>query len=283
MVPSALGEALRLVGQGAAVLPCWPDSKVPVWSRGVHSATRDPEVLEHHFRRRPRDNVAIATGKGGVGLDLDRHHPGADGVASFAALCARAGAERPRTWTDATPHDGLHLLFAAPPGLDVGGLVHRLGNGIDVLGRGRIMVMPPSVVGARRYRRVVDMAPVTLPGWLAALMTTKRERPPAVASTERRASPHERRWAQAALRGEVARVAGAREGEGRWGGRNGTLNTAAYLLGQLVGSGLLDAEEVTTKLTAAALACGLDESEIADTIPSGLRAGFSNPRRMRSR
>jgi hypothetical protein len=82
-------------------------------------------------------------------------------------------------------------------------------------------------------------------------------------------------YAHSALERECARVAAARVGT-----RNDTLNRAAYNLGTLVGSGLLDRSEVEVELTRAAGAAGLEQREIASTARSGLTAGIARPRRL---
>jgi len=80
-------------------------------------------------------------------------------------------------------------------------------------------------------------------------------------------------YAAAALRGEVAAVAGTPEG-----GRNVRLNEAAIKLGSLVGAGLLDQGTVSVELTQAARTAGLPDGEIARTLRSGLTAGIAQPR-----
>lgn len=87
------------------------------------------------------------------------------------------------------------------------------------------------------------------------------------------AGKHNRPYALAALQNEHDKMAYAAEGT-----RNTTLNTAAFSLGQLARLGLLSEDEVVEALSAAALACGLDEAETSRTIASGFRAGFQSPR-----
>lgn len=84
---------------------------------------------------------------------------------------------------------------------------------------------------------------------------------------------HARHYALAALQSEQDRVANAAEGT-----RNTTLNAASFSLGQLVGGELLSHDEVEEVLSAAALACGLDEDEITRTVASGIQAGLQTPR-----
>jgi predicted P-loop ATPase len=64
------------------------------------------------------------------------------------------------------------------------------------------------------------------------------------------------------------------------GERNNTLNCAAFSLGQLVGSGLLDRTRVEQTLRAAAsgLAAEDGEQSVEATIRSGLEAGIAQPR-----
>lgn len=80
-------------------------------------------------------------------------------------------------------------------------------------------------------------------------------------------------YARAALRGEVTRVRDARNG-----GRNASLNRAAYSLGQLVGADELDPDDVRGELAEAASSAGLPHDEIARTLESGLAAGQRVPR-----
>jgi hypothetical protein len=80
-------------------------------------------------------------------------------------------------------------------------------------------------------------------------------------------------WARAALRGEIDEVRHAVEGT-----RNVTLNRAAFRLGQLTTSGILDEASVAEVLLVAALDAGLDEQEAIATIRSGMNAGHARPR-----
>ena len=80
-------------------------------------------------------------------------------------------------------------------------------------------------------------------------------------------------WAQKALDQELNALRLAGEG-----GRNAQLNRSSFALGQIIGSGLLNTDEVEAELTRAAGAVGLDEKETSATIKSGLDAGTKKPR-----
>src|SRR5262249_10734407 len=76
---------------------------------------------------------------------------------------------------------------------------------------------------------------------------------------------------------EAARVAGAPRGQ-----RNHTLNRAAFSLGQLVATGVLQEAEVRLRLREAASTCGLMRDDggasVVATLNSGLSAGMRQPR-----
>jgi hypothetical protein len=71
--------------------------------------------------------------------------------------------------------------------------------------------------------------------------------------------------------------------EARPGARNWTLNRAAYYLGQLVASGMLERGVVEAELTDAAFGTGLSEREILATLQSGIEAGLLRPRMFHGR
>ena len=82
--------------------------------------------------------------------------------------------------------------------------------------------------------------------------------------------PH---WAQSVFEGVLASLVQAQNGN-----RNRKLNWAAYMLGQLVGSGYLGEDRVAQELSTIASTLGLDEGERLRTINSGIAAGKKSPR-----
>lgn len=81
------------------------------------------------------------------------------------------------------------------------------------------------------------------------------------------------RYAQSALVKELEILRNTPLGE-----RNNQLNTSAFNLGTLIGSGLLARADVESSLSAVAKSIGLSEGEIQTTIKSGLEAGIAKPR-----
>jgi hypothetical protein len=122
-------DAAAGAGRGLAVFPLPAGSKAarPGWHR---QCTADLELLARTWP----DEANIGVGcraSGVVGLDLDRHDGGPDGIAVFGALCRLYGQPWPDTLTVATPHTGLHLYFRAPPGTAAASAISRW-PGIDV-------------------------------------------------------------------------------------------------------------------------------------------------------
>ena len=74
-------------------------------------------------------------------------------------------------------------------------------------------------------------------------------------------------------------VAARDTGDPRWPSTCcSSTNRAAFSLGQLVATGLLDHEQVASELERVAADIGLGQREIQRTVASGLAAGLSQPR-----
>jgi hypothetical protein len=281
-VTTLLPAALEYVSRGWAVLPCHTPTiggcscghcgctsagKHPRTRNGVHDATTDRATVAEWWRCWPRANIAVATGEtsGIVVADIDSRHGGADAWRTLTA--GRSRIEAPVVLTGA----GWHVWFAHS-GRPVPNSAGRLGAGIDIRGDGGYVIAPPSLhPSGRRYRwqRPPGAQLPVLPQWLEEAC-----RPSVVEQGE----PIALRlgldaWARAALRGELDHVRHAAQGT-----RNVTLNRAAFRLGQLTTSGILDEASVTDGLLAAALNVGLDEHEAIATIRSGMNAGQAHPR-----
>jgi hypothetical protein len=241
-------------------------ARIRNWPR---RASTDASVITGWWRRWPGANVAVATG---TILVLD-----VDGPEGAQALRDLQSAHDPLPVTRrAITARGAHLYLCADTHL-ISCSAAQLGPGLDVRARGGYVIAPPSrhATGHRyRWANTHPLAP--LPPWLAKLLTstetTKSARVALPAAVTGSGGDRAARYLQAALDGELAQVAGARET------RNNTLNRSAFRLGQLVGAGLGDAAQITDALLAAALTAGLGEREARATIASGLTAGRAHPR-----
>jgi hypothetical protein len=192
-----------------------------------------------------------------------------DGLTAWLALGARHGPPVD-TRVVSTGGGGEHWYFTTEPGCAIGNSAGRLAPGIDVRGRGGYVVAPPSVVAGSSYDVVTARPPASAPEWLIGLLVE----PVTPTAPGRRSHAPASSYARAALEGELGRLAVAEPGE-----RNDTLVRAAYRLGQLVGSGQLDATYVSAQLLVVAQRIGLSRVEAQRTIASGLAAGAANPRR----
>lgn len=173
--------ALSVIGHGLALFDLPPGEKRPAPGWQQRTTTNPDQV------RRWLDagcNLGVGCRASAVvGLDLDRHGDGADGVAGFEALCARHGQPWPETLTTSTPRAGLHLYFRVPADLIVfstSGGTAGLGAGIDTRGPGRTLggylIAPGSVVQAGPYTLAHDQPVADLPAWLASILTRPQQR-----------------------------------------------------------------------------------------------------------
>lgn len=252
---------------------CGSPGKHPRIREGLRNASADPQQVRRWWSRWPEANIGVRTGapSGLVVVDVDLP----EGPASLADL-ERRHDRLPATCEQRTGSGGRQLLFAHPgePVRNRTGVV----AGIDVRADGGYIVVPPSRhASGDRYRWTARLAPADPPGWLLELVA-KRDRTPTVARTTapvhtEQAGPVPRRYADAAMRGELTRLAAAVEGT-----RNDTLNRAAFNLGQLVAGGLLDRDQVAVRLEQVAGQIGLGQAETRRTIASGLDAGLEHPR-----
>jgi len=250
---------------------CGQAGKHPRIARGLHAATLDGGQVTSWWRRWPAANVAVVTGarSGLLVIDVD----GAAGEATLHQL-ETAHAPLPATRQQRTG-GGRHLLFAHP-GRPVPNSAGKLGEGVDVRGDGGFIVAAPSrhhTGAVYTWTHPLPVAPT--PGWLLNLLDPPTAAPAAPAVVPVGEGVRSR-YARAALAREADRVRAAQPG-----GRNATLNAAAFALGTLVGAGTLTDADVHAALLPAAAAAGLAEREARATIASGLSAGAARPRQAR--
>src|SRR5262245_6860495 len=265
-VPTVFEAALDYARCGIPVFPCNPIDKRPLTVNGFKDATRDETQILAWWQQYPNAMIGVpmgpASGLWAVDLDLDPARK-IDGKATLDQLATQRG-PLPLTWTSATPRGGRHLIFALDPNVEIRNSASKIGSGIDVRGNGGYICLPPSrnaTGGEYRWEPGGPQNATLAPPWLVALARAKKAGA----------------YAKAALERECKNVAAALPGT-----RNSTLNTAAYNLGQLVGGGALDEQEVRDRLFEAAETCRLvaDDGAAAAlaTIDSGITDGRKQPR-----
>ena len=220
-------------------------------------------------------NFGIVTGQisSAVVLDLDTE--------AAIAVAERRGLPKD-TLRVKTPN-GLHVHFRHP-----GGELRNRVNlfpGADFRGDGGFVVAPgsyflPSEQEQRAGKRegiyqwitsplVYDLE--ACPAWLLELLSATANSDPTPPVLVDVGSG----YAERALESELVVLLDAPQGE-----RNNCLNISAMKMGQLVGAGLLEENDVRQRLQHAAQAIGLDPDEIGPTVASGMRKGKSEPRRV---
>ena len=235
---------------------------------------RPRETLDEVLAWADQGNVGLRTGRvsGVVAIDVD---PGAD----ISQL------DLPGTVTALTGRPGaFHLYYMCDEPL--GNSSGKLSPHVDVRADGGQVVFPGSehpdtgalYAWAEGYEPWnVEIAP--LPAHILECLRVP-DRPKTKPSTPAGDVPAKaRHYAQTAMKMELHAVCGAPEG-----GRNQTLNRAAFSLGTLIGGGYIDRAEVEQALMAAAESCGLiadpddGEARTRNTICSGIEAGMRDPR-----
>lgn len=215
--------------------------------------------------------VGVLTGapSRAVVLDVD---PRNGGEGSLATLLAHRGAlPATRTVLSGRGDGGRHHYFRIPDDVTVRNSSRVFGPGIDVLSKGRFVVAPPSMhpVGGRyQLDPAAPSALADLPADLLEPLTRPRHEVSPVQRVVALPSGQQPTLLAVLVRDSVAHVARAQAGY-----RNLTLNVEAYGLGQLVGAGYLDAEDVAWELVSAAVAAGLDGQSAFATACSGLADG----------
>jgi hypothetical protein len=241
-------EALALARAGWEVLPL--NGKVPTTAHGVLDATTDEARIRDWWRARDH-NVGARVPEQLIVLDVDPQNGGA-----FAELEAITGEPLPATLTVHSGRNtgGQHRYFARPPGELT---ATRLPAGIDLKTHRGYCVMPPSLHPATgKPYRWEAAEPVPLPPATRALLQVRRRQPirPTAPVTETRSLA-------------LAQFVSTRP-EGQ---RNAGLFWAAC---RAVEDG--HPQSTFDLLEGAALAAGLSEREIAQTIASARRR--SGPR-----
>lgn len=240
-------------------------NKIPLIKEWQDKATDDPAQLEL-WRQQYATQLThwgIITGprSGLYVLDIDRK-PDADGYASLAAqgiLDSLTGLP-----SQVTPSGGKHVFFRYPgdaPGIYYGNTSGKI-RGIDTRGSGGYVVFYGLSTGS-------DLTKITdVPEWLANLGRKSEKNDSDRAGNSIRISDP---IAQGIMAGILDTIRNAPSGES-----NNTLNTQAYLAGQLVAGGFSE-DLAKAQLMEAARVRGKPEREARATIDSGLRAGMEAP------
>ena len=133
---------------------CKSPGKHPRTTHGLKDATTDPKAIREWWRRWPRANIAIATGKasGLAVLDADKQK---GGVVALGTLRRKDPSGLNTPLTSRTGGGGRHLFFQWREGLK--NSAGKLAEGIDVRAEGGYIIAPPSKhISGRPYRWLRD-------------------------------------------------------------------------------------------------------------------------------
>lgn len=251
---SPLGlAALGYTEWGLEVLPL--DGKRPRVHGGVNVATTDRVQVATWWGRWPHANIGIRVPVGCLVVDVD---PRNGGVADYRRMFPNGSC--PYTGRTFTGGGGLHLYFTLPFTGETRG---KYGTGIDLQGRGKFLVAPPSIhpTTGRAYSWWPFVPPekwAPLPQWCYHdVYKPPRVKPQEPIAIRRYRAQH----AKDPGAGLIRTVAQAHQGE-----RNSLLYWAARCA---IETGL----QLDEELTSAALQAGLSEMEATRTIASAKRAG----------
>ncbi|MFA7765392.1 bifunctional DNA primase/polymerase [Streptomyces sp. NRRL S-448] len=295
--PDSHGLAVAAQAAAAAgwhVFPLIPGDKRPAIRNWPERATIDPRRIARCWNHAPY-NIGIATGPSNlVVVDLDIAKTPDDlppaewacpgirhGRDVFLALCQQHTGRAefdPDTHTVTTTSGGHHLYFTAPADIELRNTAGKIGWKIDTRAQGGYVVGAGSTITGKTvpYDTVVPVAPQPLPVWLLDLLRPAPLPPQAPVRVVLGGDRHAR-WLQAAINGELKRVAESANHE-----HNNALYVASVALGQLVAGAELTEADVTAWLTDAAHKVGQGDREARATIASGLRAGARRPRTVAS-
>jgi hypothetical protein len=255
MTTDVLRAALALAARGWPVFPCHPGRKNPVTAHGHLDASTDPGQVRDWFGRHLDWNLAVATGAPGPDvLDVDQHGPAGHGYDALARL-REAGLLDGATAIIATPSGGMHLYFT--------GTAQRCGHlpphHLDFRSAGGYVLVPPSRIATRAYRRIATIAPHGHLDWPQAVALLEPAR-----QAQRPAPPHPTAQGASRLASWVAAQPP--------GNRNAGLYWAA--------NRVLDADPAAdlSPLAAAARHAGLGQDEITRTLLSARRTPRARPR-----
>jgi hypothetical protein len=271
-----LEAALSMARDGMKVIPVKPLGKAPLIPDWNNNASSDLDIIRAWRAQFPDCNFGIACGPSNlVVVDLDIKH-GKDGLKVWRELTQGIFDD---TYSVETPTGGLHFYYR---GSDFRNSVDAVGSGIDVRGDGGFVVAPWSRTEQGIYLpRLLDdlsgpLGISLVPEGLETLLKARRgsgspgedmlSTAPGGAVSKPVSLPLQR-----ALVGAALRMFTAHEGS-----RNDQLNGASFEVGKNLTDDPQTEAIVSKVLSSFGREIGLDRTEVANTIQSGLAAGKLN-------
>lgn len=165
-------QALKLTQMGFNVFPLIAGAKQPAITDWQKLATKNVEIIDNWFTRKPPQNIGIATGNGLLVVDVDTKI-GKNGLASLDEM-QHTHAQLPTTLVARTATGGFHYYLSYDPlALELGNRANVLA-GIDTRAKGGYVVAPGSIIAGRAYTWLHSHPIAKAPDWLLRLVG-KRE------------------------------------------------------------------------------------------------------------
>lgn len=161
--------AAEYIGQGFAVLPLRPRSKVPATAHGKKDATTDAAQIAQWFPGDTNKNVGILTGEqsGLLVLDIDPRNGGDTSLEQFE----RAFGKLPDSRRAATGGGGMHIYYRLPAGTT--GVRDRPNvagySGLDIKSDGYVVAAPSVHESGQTYEWQNSVPISEAPDWLVEL------------------------------------------------------------------------------------------------------------------
>lgn len=271
-------QRLEARGKGHQFDPdyqCPKPGKHPRTFNGLDDASNDPEQIRKWWGKWPNANIGVNCGMSGI-LMVDRdsykdNYRGQDLELDENTVTAISGG------------GGGHLYYCMEPDDPFGNSTKGLPAGVDIRGHGGLVIAAPSLhESGNLYQWELDYSPwdiplAPIPPLLREILETRHNRSQGHAlrfdTTKKYNGTGASAYGEKALESECAKVADAAAG-----GRNNTLNSAAFSIGQLVAGGEIDHDYAFGKLLEAAITAGLSDAEAERTTESGMESGMEHPK-----
>jgi len=284
--------ARYLAGHGLFILPCNPDTKVPLLPQWPIRATNKPSGVDYFWQKYGVGSMpGIALGASGLlAIDIDVKS-GIDGHQGIDAIFDEHGADISRCPITRTTSGGHHIIFRQQEGrAPLGNSPGALPRGIDVRGAGGMIIAPGAIKSDGTFYEsepgwpelAVAYASGTIPEvptWLVAVIEARprgpsEDTPPPIASGDKSA------WVAEGLSREARALAATAEG-----GRNHALYRFVCTFAGHAANGWTTRDEIYAAAWWACEQNGYLDSRAANDGPkqfdksfgSGWRWGYAHP------
>jgi hypothetical protein len=168
-------HALDLARRGFRVFRVKRNGKSPMHEGWQGAATRDESIIREWFDVPHPPNIGIFTDNLLV-VDVDKKKGGLESFKALSEQQAMLSEPFPKTLHTMTWSGGAHIFYRLPEGMTVANGVDVLAPGIDIRGRGGLVVAAGSDIDGNYYHLMNDRPMAEAPAWLIAMCDKPREK-----------------------------------------------------------------------------------------------------------